>query len=1416
MSATELKEYIVTVNNFEDLDSLYEDMQSPGGNLYIPNRRVDIAELRPMSPSTHFMLSDDEVEQVKKDPRVKYVILPYWALGYEIGRAADTVQTSTKWNKSWPNNSQDKNWGLLREFNPPNMSGWGANSPSSKYSKSGSISLKYTGQNVDVVVMDGHISKDHPEFAVNPDGTGGSRVIQYNWFQHMSTVSPDKTNLIGSQYSYALFSPADDNHATHVAGTIAGNTQGYARKANIYNIYMYQNSMFGNNWIYYTMDFIRAWHNSKPINPSTGRKNPTILNQSWAMREILNPKDIVKVNFNGVERPASPSLKASAGLDRQFANDPIGDVTAWSNEWKVSIRDASIDTNQESAIADGIINVAAADNFSNYCDLPNGKYWNDWFDAKTLYSNGNVRRVFYHRGPSPAAANGVIMVSAADNTMDDRKVAFSNAGPRTTIFAPGTAIMSSVAHSGSTAVPDPRNPNYFIDKYWGTSMATPQVVGILACALEKNPNFNQAQAKDYLITNAESGKMSDAKPSPNQLQNVNSLWDAPNLYARFPNELKGELPAATAETDDSTDNSVVAVDYSTWNEQFFQSNATWTCPANVTSVSVICVGSGGGSGAGGAGGGGGLGWKNSISVTPGQTYTVTVGQSVTGFADGQSSYFINESTVAGLGGKAGETKLSSISADDLPLAFKGFKGGLGGGFVGEGGGNGGNGGAQLEIYPTIGFGFPGGGGAGGYTGAGGNGGRADGLYADGRVAGNAKLTTLIKSTSSTPSQGGGGKGGNGGSVTRVQSIGALAFGGGVNLFGPSTSGLSNGTVSKISNGRRTGNVLGYDYSYIGGAFGGGASVPSFQELNIAQSQPSTVTIKGGPGAVRIIWPGDIRKFPSTNVDTTPTFKITSNVASVAEGSTVTFTVETRGIPDSTSFYWENTGTATSSDFTDGINSGSVVISSGTGKIVRTLVNDFTTEGEESIIIGIHNGTVPKKVLATAATVKVLDTSTPTYAISVNTVKINEGQTITYTITTRGVPDNTELNWENIGKTKGNDFTDTLNSGTVAISNNTATLTRTLANDLTTEGNETVQIQLKRNGLNVALSDTTLVLDTSVLPPPTYAISADKASVDEGGSVTYTITTTNLPNGTTLYWNTKLISGISSGDFEDVKTSGSVTINNNTATFVRTLRLDNTTEGGESLILELRAINSNGTIVATATPVTVNDTSKFLVPTYAISADKASVDEGGSVTYTITTTNVPNGRQLYWINKGTAQGNDFTDISPQGVVIINNNSGTIVRTLVNDNLTEVVETISLEVRDGSYSGTIVIPASSNLVTVNDTSKTPDPTYSIEVVGNSLTTNEGLFVTYSIKTTRVANNTLLYWTNSGTTNAEDFVNNKNSGSFTISSNASNLSLQLKQDKKTEGSETIVMQIRTGSITGPIVATAPAVTVNDTSKG
>ena len=248
---------------------------------------------------------------------------------------------------------------------------------------------------------------------------------------------------------------------------------------------------------------------------------------------------------------------------------------------------------------------------------------------------------------------------------------------------------------------------------------------------------------------------------------------------------------------------------------------SWTCPAGVTSVCVVCIGGGGASnktGWSGGGGGGGLGYKNNISVTPGQSYTVVVGaagvpgQSGVG-VDGGDSYFINTSTVKGGGGM---TQIGYFSGTNA----------TGGTYVGDGGGDGGKGGYYWS--GAAGY-YGGGGGAGGYSGAGGNGG------------------TNVSSWSVQVSAGSGGGGGGGWAIQGSVSSDA-GGGGGTGLQGEGTSGAA-GTSTANDHGGKGGSGGDNATGMSGGNYGGGSTGGS------------------GPlpagGAVRIIW-GAGRAFPSTN------------------------------------------------------------------------------------------------------------------------------------------------------------------------------------------------------------------------------------------------------------------------------------------------------------------------------------------------------------------------------------------------------------------------------------------------------------------------------------------------------------------------------------------------------------------------
>jgi hypothetical protein len=250
---------------------------------------------------------------------------------------------------------------------------------------------------------------------------------------------------------------------------------------------------------------------------------------------------------------------------------------------------------------------------------------------------------------------------------------------------------------------------------------------------------------------------------------------------------------------------------------------TWVAPAGVTRVSVLAVGGGGAGGSsikgGGGGGAGGLGYNNNITVTPGNSYTVVVGVGGVGRlngdgADGGDSYFKDTATVRGSGGDGGDGGGSSNSN----------RGGNGGGSNGDGGGNGGDGGDSSSELSGA------GGGAGGYSGNGGDG----------------------ASTGQDGSGGGAAGGSRGGDST---TAGSAQSGGGVGIYGKGTSGTNPGEGGS-GGGNGSANLTNCSAGNTGGVYGGGGAGQGDNSL-------TSPGCNGGGGAVRIIWPGDVRSFPST-------------------------------------------------------------------------------------------------------------------------------------------------------------------------------------------------------------------------------------------------------------------------------------------------------------------------------------------------------------------------------------------------------------------------------------------------------------------------------------------------------------------------------------------------------------------------
>jgi hypothetical protein len=482
---------------------------------YIPDRNVEVANRRELSRNTHYYLTDEEARLLRNDSRVLAVELPPGELGMRPRPL--WVQTETTWDKSSTNNSTYKNWGIYRSITGSQVSNWGSNGTPST---SGTVSTTTEGANVDVVIVDGHINPLHPEYAVNSDGSGGTRVIQYNWFQHNASVWPSNpsSTYIYTPYvdSFDADLTADNNHGAHVAGTVAGNTQGWARQSNIYNINPYATNPNTLDTLY-LIDYIRAFHAAKSINPQIGRKNPTITNHSWGYGYQLLISSISSIVYRGstvVTGVPTVGQLATYGID----NDGVYVYAPARYE--------ALEADIEDAINDGIIFVGAASNDYTKIDVPGGVDYNNYFVYSSTFD------VYYHRGSTPGAAPDVVCVGAVGSLINDSKAPYSNSGPRIDLYAPGSNIMSSFNSATSFGgVDDPRNSAYKIGKISGTSMASPQVAGMLACAMELYPDLSQDDALNYISYYSKKNQLYDSGPS--SYSDVYSLQGSVNNYLYY-------------------------------------------------------------------------------------------------------------------------------------------------------------------------------------------------------------------------------------------------------------------------------------------------------------------------------------------------------------------------------------------------------------------------------------------------------------------------------------------------------------------------------------------------------------------------------------------------------------------------------------------------------------------------------------------------------------------------------------------------------------------------------------------------------------------------------------------------------------------------------------------------------------------
>lgn len=469
-----MREYIVSLKKGVDYDSFWNEIESVSdGDGFVPSRRVEIVNNRDASLRLcHYALTDEEAELLRKDPRVYDVeIPPDQRDDIEIGLR--TITQTGNFTKTSSPSGNFLNWGLIRHSFDNNIYGT---------STTTTENYVYTnnGTGVDVVIQDTGIQFDHPEFL---DASGNNRVQPLNWYTASGLPGTQSSNHYRDHHG----------HGTHVAGTVAGKLYGWAKNARIYALKVAGLEGTGDSGtgipVSDCFDVIKMWHRNKPIDPTIGRKRPTVVNMSWGYGTSFT-------NINGGVYRGTPWTGS--------VKNPAYGMTGSGLFSRHPVRVSSVDVDIQELIDEGVIVCIAAGNEFTKIDIPGG------IDYDNYYNRTGVGQVYYHRGMSPYSEDAIIvgsMDSDVFNATTDQKSDFSNAGPGVHIFAAGSNIMSSCSTInvfGINAANYHLNTTYRQANISGTSMATPQITGIATLFLQNNLTATPAQVKNWFLSKATS------------------------------------------------------------------------------------------------------------------------------------------------------------------------------------------------------------------------------------------------------------------------------------------------------------------------------------------------------------------------------------------------------------------------------------------------------------------------------------------------------------------------------------------------------------------------------------------------------------------------------------------------------------------------------------------------------------------------------------------------------------------------------------------------------------------------------------------------------------------------------------------------------------------------------------------------
>jgi subtilisin family serine protease len=531
--------YVICVKNEEDWEEIHNYIINENEIDGIPNRKIEcISELPFSSKRSVYNMSFTESEVLKLHPKIEWVekssmhnpiILEQRKLDEEFDRHTEVNRfkinvTNLRGGISPGVALTFTQWGLYRHQSKTNNFG-------SNTTIDSDIQYSLSGKDVDIVIMDTGVRWDHPEFLKPgynsvPVGVSTFSVTRvrdillhgpseygFSWSANGLTA-PGSGILANYTEANALNSNTFNGswHGSHVAGTVAGNQFGLCFNANIWSIACVDRSDLG--WAEPSdgFDYIRVWHKNKPVNPRTGLKNPTVVNCSWGHRQFVLYTSPYSASFRGINH-SSVDIEADPNyLPAVYFIPPVSGTQYYQFTTRRITGQTQVDELLDDFDCQNMVLVCSAGNSGDgngKQDLIGGvDYNNEFTSGSFFYSSGYDN--YYCRPGTPAIghyglSDAVIKVGSLDSSVivqsgitSERKSFFSNTGPSIDIWAAGSNILSPY----SVGFNDPRNGLYYNTYLSGTSMAAPNVTGVIGLHLESRPKSTRTEIRNWLLNTA--------------------------------------------------------------------------------------------------------------------------------------------------------------------------------------------------------------------------------------------------------------------------------------------------------------------------------------------------------------------------------------------------------------------------------------------------------------------------------------------------------------------------------------------------------------------------------------------------------------------------------------------------------------------------------------------------------------------------------------------------------------------------------------------------------------------------------------------------------------------------------------------------------------------------------------------------